>query len=49
MLSGNHVGDVATFVCEDEADLIGDNQRECRSNGRWSGKMPQCLCEQIFR
>ena len=43
---GNSVGDLARFECGNDAQLLGNNVRECQSRGHWSGIMAQCFCEQ---
>ena len=44
--TGNGVGDLATLECGEDAQLLGDNVRECQPRGHWSGIMAQCFCEQ---
>ena len=41
--SGDSVGSVAVYFCDDGYTLEGDTTRECLSNGVWSGSTPQCM------
>ncbi|XP_077981970.1 sushi, von Willebrand factor type A, EGF and pentraxin domain-containing protein 1-like [Glandiceps talaboti] len=41
--TGHSFTDIVTYHCEDGYNLDGQNQRECQSNGQWSGELPQCL------
>ena len=36
---------VATYVCNDGYDLVGDELRTCQGNGLWSGAEPTCMCK----
>lgn len=40
--SGNKVGDKCSFKCAQGYNLIGTNERECKSNGQWSHSLPHC-------
>ena len=31
-----------TFICDPGYDLVGDQTRECQSNGRWTGTSSTC-------
>ncbi|GAB6029547.1 hypothetical protein CHUAL_005296 [Chamberlinius hualienensis] len=33
---------VANYSCLNDGDLIGDNQRSCIDDGKWSGSAPKC-------
>ena len=35
-------GSNATFYCDPDRVLIGDETRMCQANGRWSGSLPCC-------
>ncbi len=35
--------DRATYECEPEHDLVGDQQRTCLDDGSWSGNPPGCI------
>ncbi len=39
--SGTTFGEVATYTCNPEYELIGDGQRTCGLGG-WSGAIPEC-------
>ena len=41
--SGDSVGSVAVYFCDDGYTLDGDSTRECLSSGFWNGTTPQCL------
>ena len=34
---------VVQFSCNDSYDLDGNERRECRGDGRWSGFLPRCV------
>ena len=40
--SGDSVGSVAVYFCDDGYSLEGDTTRECLSSGLWNGTTPQC-------
>ena len=40
--SGDSVGSVAVYFCDDGYTLEGDTTRECLSSGLWNGSTPQC-------
>ena len=40
--SGDSVGSVAVYFCDDGYTLEGDTTRECLSNGLWNRSTPQC-------
>ena len=42
--SGDSVGSVAIYFCDDSYTLEGDTTRECLYSGLWNGSTPQC-CE----
>ena len=42
---GNSVGTVATYTCNDDFELIGDDMRTCQEDGKWSGADPVCKRE----
>ena len=37
------LGGIATFVCEDDFRLEGDESRVCELDGEWSGEEPICI------
>ena len=39
--SGDSVGSVAVYFCDDGYTLEGDTTRECLSSGFWNGSTPQ--------
>ena len=41
--SGDSVGAVAVYSCNDSHLLQGDSTRECLPTGYWSGTTPQCI------
>ncbi len=41
-MSGNVEGSVATYSCDTGYIVTGLSQRECESNGKWSGMEPTC-------
>ena len=41
--SGDSVGSVAVYFCDDGYILEGDTTRECLSSGLWNGTIPQCI------
>ena len=41
--SGDSVGSVAVYFCDDCYTLEGDTTRECLSSGLWNGSTPQCV------
>ena len=41
--SGDRVGSVAVYFCDDGYTLEGDTTRECLSSGLWNGSTPQCV------
>ena len=41
--SGDSVGSVAVYFCDDGYILEGDSTRECLSSGVWNGTIPQCV------
>ena len=41
--SGDSVGSVAVYFCDDGYTLDGDSTRECLSSGLWNGTTPQCV------
>ena len=41
--SGDSVGSVAVYFCDDGYTLEGDTTRECLSSGLWNGSTPQCI------
>ena len=40
--SGDSVGSVAVYFCDDGYTLQGDSTRECLSTGLWNGSTPLC-------
>ena len=41
--SGDSVGSVAVYFCDDGYTLEGDTTRECLSSGLWNGSTPYCV------
>ena len=41
--SGDSVGSVAVYFCDDGYTLQGDSTRECLSTGLWNGSTPLCI------
>ena len=41
--NGTYVTSVATFMCDDGFDLVGDHQRICQLDVTWSNMVPECL------
>ena len=42
ILTNTTFGSIATYLCDEGFNLIGDMQRMCQSNGEWSGNEPIC-------
>ena len=42
VVTGNSVGDTATYTCDPGFELEGALTRTCQSNGTWSGIPPVC-------
>lgn len=38
---------VATYVCDEEYTLIGSPERNCTTDGTWSGEVPMCGTELV--
>ena len=45
--SGDSVGSVAVYFCDDGYTLDGDSTRECLSSGLWNGTTPQCHGKEV--
>ena len=43
--SGDCVGSVAVYFCDDGYRLEGDSTRQCLSSGLWNGTTPLCTPE----
>ena len=41
-LSGTRQGDRVDYSCNSGFELSGDRQRQCQSDGTWSGSLPTC-------
>ena len=41
--TGNSPGDMATYICDSNYDLVGDPMRVCGEDGIWSGQAPMCI------
>ena len=41
-LSGTTYNSVATYSCDSDYVLMGDNTRRCLDTGLWSGSTPTC-------
>ena len=37
-------GSTATYTCDSDYQLIGDQIRTCLNTGVWSGRKPTCTC-----
>ena len=44
-VTGNSRGDIATYTCDPNFDLVGASVRECGDDGQWSGEAPMCIRE----
>ena len=42
-LSGNRVGDIATYECDFGFRLEGDEERSCDVSGEWEGEAATCV------
>ena len=40
--SGDKVGDKCSYTCQKGYNLVGPNERECKSDGQWSHSSPHC-------
>lgn len=47
-VTGQTLGSVATYSCEDGFVLMGDRARECGPAGQWSGEAPVCTREECM-
>ena len=45
LYTGTSPGSTAQYVCFDGYELIGDANRECKSDGTWTGSEPICQGE----
>ena len=43
MMTGNSVGDTATYSCDDEFSLSGVVMVTCEDDGQWSDPPPICV------
>ena len=43
MMTGNSVGDTATYSCDDGFALSGVEMVTCQDNGQWSDPPPICV------
>jgi len=41
-INGTTLGSLVRYSCDKSNSLIGDETRECLSNGKWSGQAPSC-------
>ena len=48
MVTGQTLGSVATYTCDDGFMLEGNENRECGPDGRWSGEEPICIREALI-
>lgn len=39
------IGALAKYRCERGYKVVGDSLSTCEDNGKWSGDVPQCVCE----
>ena len=44
---GNSAGDNATYVCDEEYELVGAPVLNCQSNGMWDNPPPTCTRESL--
>ena len=42
--TGLTTGSTATYTCDSDYQLTGDQTRTCRNTGVWSGQKPTCTC-----
>ena len=40
---GNSSGDMATYFCDPDFDLVGVSVRVCGDDGVWSDEAPMCI------
>ena len=40
--NGTSTGQIATYSCDTEYDLVGDSERICLDIGRWNASEPSC-------
>ena len=40
--AGTAFGQTATYSCNTDYNLVGDNTRTCQATGEWSGSAPTC-------
>jgi len=40
--TGESFGDTATYNCDEGYALVGNQERECTAEGRWTGSVPSC-------
>ena len=45
--SGDSVGSVAVYFCDDGYKVQGDSTRECLSSGLWNGTTPLCVPDTV--
>ena len=41
-VTGQSVGDTATYTCDDGFELIGNASRNCKATSDWSFSVPVC-------
>ena len=46
--AGTTFGQTATYSCNTDYNLLGDNTRTCQATGMWSGSKPTCRCMLLF-
>ena len=46
--AGTTYGQTATYSCNTDHNLVGDNTRTCQATGVWSGSAPTCQCMLFF-
>ena len=47
-MTGNSVGDTATYTCDDGYELIGSMTVTCMDDGAWSDGPPMCRRKQHY-
>lgn len=48
-ISTYRIGALAKYRCERGYKIIGEPLVTCEENGLWSGQVPECICEYLFR
>ena len=48
MMTGNSVGDTATYSCDDGFSLSGVDMVTCQDDGQWSDPPPICVAFRAY-